>query len=193
MVFFTRIWCLFLVLGTVACTPDGARTTTDIFRATSSIAATPQSLHSYLSDTTTKSFSKAHGTQFEYLVANGRSYLVYPENKFVLKGSWTTQSGGFSGTNICFASDGSARNPVTGQVFEAGEWDCRNGSLYLAKMDEIRDGDPLNLRRTDRLPQVLPKGINLSIPTAAKTVGLSTNMALNKAPDPDKSDEKLGL
>lgn len=166
---------------------------TAVSRRANAIAVSPEALAAYLSDTTTKSYSKEHGTQYSYFAADGTYNLVYPGNASVLKGWWTTREGGLLGPVICYAYQGPTYNPVTRSRLRPQEWKCQNAVTSLIRWREVRDGDPLRMAQTTRLETVLPKGINLSLPTAAKSIGLSTKMSANKAVDPDRSaDARVG-
>jgi hypothetical protein len=180
-----------LSLAMTAC--SGPNSDTAIARRASAIAASPEVLSAFLQDTTTKSFTKEHGTQYSYFQADGGYNLVYPGNASVLKGQWEVRKGGLLGSVICYSYTRATFNPATRNLSQPGEWTCQNARSSLIRWSEIRDGDPLNLAKTTVLPRRLPKGINLSIPTAAKEVGLSTNMALNKSPNPDRfADTRIG-
>lgn len=170
--------------------PDSIPAIRDRARA---IASSPEALTAFLQDTTAKRYDRQHGTQYSYFEANGRYNLVYPGNFSVLKGRWEVREGGRYGLEICYSYDVATHNPVTRRAADIGDWICHIATSSLAQWSEIRDGDPLNLAATTVLPIRLPKGINLSIPTAAKSVGLSTNMSANKSPNPDRAaDARVG-
>ena len=183
-----------LVFAVTACGGDVAPVSaTAISRRASAIASSPEALTRFLQDTTTKSFSKEHGTQFSHFQADGGYNLVYPGNAFVLKGRWEVRKGGLLGMVICYSYTTATYNPVTRDRDQPDDWSCNYATSSLIRWREIRNGDPLNLAQTTLLPMRLPKGINLSIPTAAKSVGLRTQMGDNKSPDPDRSaDARVG-
>ena len=189
-----KIALLALSVILAACTGEPAPDSdTAIARRASAIASSTTALTEFLQDTTAKSFSKEHGTQYSYFQSDGGYNLVYPGNASVLKGQWEVRNGGVLGTVICYSYTVATFNPATRNRKQSGEWECQNARSSLIRWREIRDGDPLNLADTTVLPMRLPKGINLSIPTAAKSVGLSTNMAPNKSPDPDRgADARVG-
>ncbi|MES0871236.1 hypothetical protein [Pseudovibrio sp. SCP19] len=129
------------------------------------------------SDTTTKSWSKKQGTQYEYFSKSGRSYLVYPGSTHVLKGRWEVVHTG-SDAEICTQYPVNQRSSVAGMP--SGHWECKNTFTYTKHLDEIRDGDPLRLARTSKLPKVLPPNINLPIQAAMYEVGYKAKLARNK-------------
>jgi len=177
-----------------ACTGEPAPDSGNaITRRVDAIASSAPALTKFLQDTTTKSFSREHGTQFSYFQTDGGYNLVYPGNASVLKGQWQVRKGGLLGPVICYSYTVSTFNPSTRKRQQSGKWKCQNARSSLRRWMEIRDGDPLTLSETTILPMRLPKGINISIPGAAKAVGLSTNMASNKSPDPDRAaDARVG-
>lgn len=135
------------------------------------------SLKATLSDTTTKSWSEEHGTQFEYLGNDGKAYLVYPGNTHVLKGQWTIiETRGAA--DICFLYPSKSRNLITGEL--GGRWACQNGVAYLDRLDEVRENDLLYLTHLDKLPKTLPRKIDVSIQAAMKNVGYSSRLTRNK-------------
>ena len=141
------------------------------------IAATPESLAAFHANTTHRSFSKAHGTQIEYLAPDGRTYLVYPGNTRMVLGEWKSRISPRRGkpAEMCFRYGQNSYNPVTKQ--RGGSWSCTPGRVYTYLAQEIIPGDPLNMRNTRTLPQVLPGGTNISLATIAK--------AINRGPIPD--------
>jgi len=184
--------CLSMLLLGCETNPSPGSTTA-IVRSAKAIANSPESLRSYLSDTSTKGYSKQHGTQMGYFSPDGWHYLVYPGNSRVLRSRWSIREGSIFGLEICSRYDLATYNPATRDELDAGELECLSASLLLQGWQEVRDGDPMKLRNTNVLPQILPKGLNLSMPTAAKVVGYSTQMSPNKAVDPDLSaDARIG-
>ena len=110
-------------------------------------------LNAFLSNTTVRSYDQRHGTQLEFLMADGRTYLWYPGNKTLLSGYWQIKST-FDGPDMCFRYEEDTYNPVTQR--RGGGWECGDASLYLLKVDEVVDGDPMRLS-SGRLPFVLNK------------------------------------
>ncbi|AEV37585.1 hypothetical protein PSE_3077 [Pseudovibrio sp. FO-BEG1] len=134
--------------------------------------------HKLMSGSTSKSYDRRHGTQYEYFAPNGRTYLVYPGNKYVLPGFWKIEQKK-SSTRICFLYPSNSYNPVTREY--GGDWECQRGTSYLLRRNEVRKGDLLRLAKTTKLPKVLPKKINLSIETAMKEVGYKNKLTPNRA------------
>lgn len=188
-----------LVIFMSACAPattqqkQEALTIEQNSRKADSITASTEGLTAYLRDTTAKGFTREHGTQFSYFEADGRYNLVYPGNSRVLKGRWQVRKGGLFGPTICYSYTVPTYNPVTRHRDRAGDWSCNNAKDSLMRWQEVRDGDVLSMASTFVLQKRVPKGVNLSLPTAAKAVGLSTHMSPNKSPNPDIGAEaKVG-
>ena len=175
-----------------SCSASSTSSNPESLQRARSIAASPEALTSFLRDTTAKSYTSEHGTQFSYFGADGSYNLVYPGNTSVLKGRWEVRGSG-GAARICYSYTVRSFNPATRNRSEPGDWSCNPAIGSLIRWREIRDGDPLNLANTTLLPRILPKGLNLSLPGAAKAVGLSTSMSDNKSPNPDKAaDARVG-
>jgi hypothetical protein len=96
------------------------------------------------------------GTQVEYNAPNGSTYLLFPGNEVVLKGSWKlTKTDNPNVFNMCFKYPASSHNPVTKQ--SGGKWECQAAGFYLGGSAEIREGDVLGLSRQTEVPFVLAK------------------------------------
>ena len=105
---------------------------------------------------TTMTFGASHGTQVEYLGAQGRSYLWYPGNRVILDGRWRytpfrTASAVLPG--ICFAYGANSYNPVTGA---RGGWECEPVAVYRAHVVETVAGDIFGLSTRPEPPFDLP-------------------------------------
>ncbi len=137
--------------------------TWDLDRVTSGGAT----LGRFLRGSTVKTFNSQHGTQIEYLAANGNTYLWYPGNRVILAGRWRTKSIGRYGV-ICFKYSRNSYNPFTRK--RGGQWNCEGSLIYLTMNAEIRRGDPLGLS-SGRLPFVLPRGEDISISSAYQRIG----------------------
>lgn len=142
------------------------------------MAKSPAAVQEFLSDTTTKVWN-AHGTQIEYLAANGQTFLWYPGNATAVKGRWKLQMARY-GLEMCFLYGESSRNPLIGQ--QGGQWECDMAAYYLLNRDEIVAGDPLRLARA--VPFALPRGANVSIAQAMEKAGLGQLRTPNKAMAP---------
>ena len=145
---------------------------------THEMARSPETVQKFLSDTTAKVWN-AHGTQIEYLAANGETFLWYPGNAAAVEGRWKLQMTRY-GLEMCFLYGKNSRNPLAGQ--QGGQWECDMAAYYLLNRDEIVDGDPLRLARG--LPFVMPSGANISIAQAMSRAGLGQLRASNKAMAP---------
>ncbi|MDB5530841.1 MAG: hypothetical protein JWR51_3944 [Devosia sp.] len=105
---------------------------------------------------TMMSYDSAHGTQVEFIASTGRTYLLYPGNTVIVKGSWrldrTEKSDVF---NICFRYPSNSSNPATGNA--GGDWECQIAGFYLGALREIIPGDQLGLSRGSEVPFVLSR------------------------------------
>lgn len=145
---------------------------------THEMAKNPVAVQQFLSNTTTKVWN-AHGTQIEYLAADGQTFLWYPDNVAVVKGRWKLQMARY-GLEMCFLYGENSLNPLTGQ--NGGQWECDMAAYYLLNRDEIVDGDPLNL--VAGVPFVMPRNTNISIAQAMSRAGRGQLREPNKAMAP---------
>jgi hypothetical protein len=111
-----------------------------------SSAAFAQEIGNY----THMSHDPAHGTQVEYLAANGKSYLWYPGNRSILPGRWKRE-----GDNMCFAYGANTYNPATGQ--SGGGFECMPFPLYWGGIEQRMPGDILGLANRTAVPFHLEK------------------------------------
>ncbi|MDO5706800.1 MAG: hypothetical protein Q4G49_17240 [Paracoccus sp. (in: a-proteobacteria)] len=162
-----------------ACLLLAACTTSPEFLAAERLNENPAPVHAMLAATTVKSYSRAHGTQIEYLAPDGRSFLLYPGNRMILPGEWQIRGSGPIKGEMCFRYGANTYNPVTGARGSA--WECGFLTDYLVYNDEIRDGDILNLSRRTQPPARLPKGVNLTIAQVQAMWGLPPTDAPNKS------------
>ncbi|SDR19062.1 hypothetical protein [Pseudovibrio sp. Tun.PSC04-5.I4] len=169
---------LLILLSGCQSTCDGSNECFDKRIATSKNTMEVRSYQDVLGGTTVKDWSQGHGTQFEYLGKNGRAYLVYPGNTHVLPGHWAIVQTGRD-AEVCFRYPTNSYNPVTSE--SGGRWKCRKALSFVKHLEEIRSGDLLRLKRTSKLPKILPKKINISIKAAMKEVGYKAKLTRNKA------------
>jgi len=99
---------------------------------------------------TTMTFDPGHGTQVEYVAADGTNYLWYPGNRVVLPGHWKLE-----GANICFAYGANTYNPVTGQ--HGPGFECERKADYLSHIVDRAAGDVFGLKGRGTVPFVLTK------------------------------------
>lgn len=110
---------------------------------------TAASAQSSVANHTQMSFSP-HGTQIEYLAADGSAWLWYPGNKSILPGAWKVE-----GKQMCFRYGANSFNPITGH--RGGGWECGSLSVYRSSLTESRPGDVLGLRGRGKVPYTLSK------------------------------------
>lgn len=138
-------------------------------------------LRDFLADTTIKTYSAAHGTQFAYLAADGTETLVYPGNTLPVLGAWDVRVRSDGRQSFCVQFGSDSYNPVTKRF--GGQWECRPLENFLAVVDEIYDGDVLRLYGATELVQTLPRGQNISITEATNAVGFPAPAGPNKVQD----------
>jgi hypothetical protein len=101
-------------------------------------------------------YDRGHGTQVEYMAKNGKTYLLYPGNKVVVRGTWkldrTAKKDVF---NLCFKYPDNSYNPITKQ--RGGGWECQPAGFSLTDVVDSVDGDVLGLAKSERVPFVLSK------------------------------------
>lgn len=110
------------------------------------------------SGVTNMTFGASHGTQIEYLAADGRSVLWYPGNRVLVPGAWRyapypTASARLPG--ICFRYGADSYNPATGA--SGGQWECEPLAIYRRGLVDTTPGDPFGLGRTGAPPFDLPR------------------------------------
>lgn len=91
-------------------------------------------------ETTYLSFSHSHGFQVNYLGANGRSWLWYPENTRGVAETWRVD---VSKRAVCWGHPANSYNPVTGK--SGGGESCELLSIGRRVTISKLDGDPFGL------------------------------------------------
>jgi hypothetical protein len=173
------IGLVFLCTGLLAsCGGSGSGYGPEERAAYAPIIASPESMAAFYGGATYKSYSRAHGTQIEYLASNGRAYLWYPGNTRVVPGRWKTDQDPAGNVLMCFRYGANTYNPVTRRG--GGDWECQSGIAHTLMAGEVRDGDPLGLA-SGQIPFVLPRGDDIGIEAAMARAGKS------QAINPDKA------
>jgi hypothetical protein len=109
---------------------------------------------------------QGHGTQIEYLAADGRAFLWYPGNKVVLSGNWRTETEPrtvtdrskerhFTVASLCFRYKTTRINPQTGE--SGANWSCTPSLFYLRRKKEEVTGDVFGLSRQGAPPFILDR------------------------------------
>ena len=123
-----------------------------IAKATTSVSAGTQ----FLSNATALTIGGGHGTQIEYLSADGTTDLWYPTNGRTVPGYWKVIDFAPGLPGICFLYGSNTYNPVTREG--GGAWECDSPlKEYLSRVTQLIDGDPFRLA-TGKVPFVLPRG-----------------------------------
>lgn len=141
-----------------------------------------------LSDVTALHYDSGHGTQVEYMSADGHAFLWYPGNRSVVPGEWHIRIGSEAwgpgdesrnelGPNafiqrhrafpfestlyLCFRYGRNTYNPVMNM--RGGNWECAI-SEPLSHWEEITyAGDLFGLAETRQVPAVLESGPRYTI------------------------------
>jgi hypothetical protein len=128
---------------------------------------------------TNMSFDPGHGTQVEYLAANGGAHLWYPGNSIILHGQWKRQ-----GASLCFKYGPNSYNPVT-HVY-GDKWECESSSLYTSVLAEQAKGDVFRLAGRSAVPFPLPHN-RVTLEQLAQKVGLGVELGeVHTAKPPEK-------
>ena len=114
------------------------------------VALAGPSLGASIGNQTTLTYDPGHGTQVEFVAANGTNYLWYPGNRIVLPGHWK-----LDGANICWSYPENSYNPVTGQT--GSNWECEPKSVYASTIVERAKGDVFGLAHRSAVPFKLSK------------------------------------
>ena len=111
---------------------------------------------SLIANMTMMTYDRGHGTQVEYLGANGKTHLLYPGNTVIVKGSWKlVKTANPRVFDMCFRYPSNSYNPATGQT--GGAWECRPAGFYLRDIVDRQSGDILGLAKRNDVPFVLAK------------------------------------
>jgi hypothetical protein len=111
---------------------------------------------SLVADRTMMTYDRGHGTQVEYIAGNGKTYLLYPGNQGIVRGSWKlTKTSNPQVFDLCFRYPANSYNPSTGQ--SGGNWECQPAGFYLREIVDHSAGDVLGLARSKQVPFVLAK------------------------------------
>ncbi|MGH1467093.1 MAG: hypothetical protein ACRBBQ_17200 [Cognatishimia sp.] len=142
------------------------------------LLADPTKLRNFLANTTRKTWNSRHGTQVEYMSADGHTWLVYPGNIASVDGEWQVQ-GANGQSKVCFRYGANTYNPVTRKP--GGRWNCVPSiTVLMNPSSQIVDGDVLKLRGRGAFPQTMPYRTNISLNTIKKAVGLGPLTQPNK-------------
>ena len=111
---------------------------------------------SLIANMTMMTYDRGHGTQVEYLSGNGKTYLLYPGNSVIVRGSWKlVKTDNPRVFDMCFKYPSNSYNPSTGQ--NGGSWECRPAGFYLRDISDRQNGDFLGLAKSKEVPFVLAK------------------------------------
>ncbi len=136
-----------------------------------------------LSDATVLHYDSGHGTQVEYMSADGYAFLWYPGNQSVVPGEWHIRIGSdswgpgdesrnelesdafiqrhrsleFESTlYLCFRYGSNTYNPLMNM--RGGNWECQISPPASHWEPMVHDGDPFGLAQTILVPAELERG-----------------------------------
>lgn len=151
-----------------------------------SAAADPEIVAASFGDRTILTHSAQHGTQVEYIAANGDSFLWYPGNDAILRGSFAVlwenasaeiddpQEGRYRGqvklNYVCFRYGVNTYNPATGH--RGGGYECGSYAQQRMTIRETRKGDVFGLSTRSSAPFPLGRE-SQTIAALQKRVGAS--------------------
>lgn len=151
-----------------------------------SAAADPEIVAAAFGDRTVLTHSAQHGTQVEYIAANGDSFLWYPGNDAILRGSfavlWENASaeiddpreGRYRGqvklNYVCFRYGANTYNPAGGH--RGGGYECGSYAQQRMTVKETRKGDVFGLSTRSSAPFPLGREAQ-TIAALQKRVGAS--------------------
>ena len=151
-----------------------------------SAAADPEVVAAFFGDRTVLTHSAQHGTQVEYIAVNGDSFLWYPGNDAVLRGSFAVlwenasaeiddpQEGRYRGqvklNYVCFRYGANTYNPVSGH--RGGGFECGAYARQRETVKETRKGDVFGLAARSTAPFPLGREAQ-TIAALQKRVGAS--------------------
>ena len=172
-----------MVLGAIVCALPSCVPQTEGDSGQSTVDVRGVELRSLLSDATAVHYDTGHGTQVEYMSADGLAYLWYPGNRSIVPGEWHVRIGprplgpGPESRNaigpyavfeqdptqpvestlyICFRYGPDTYNPVT--RMRGGNWECSISPANEEWERRTHPGDPFGLSEIRQVPAVLERG-----------------------------------
>ncbi|HEV7336067.1 MAG TPA: hypothetical protein VGO06_08875 [Bosea sp. (in: a-proteobacteria)] len=148
--------------------------------------ADPEIVAAFFGDRTVLTHSAQHGTQVEYIAANGDSFLWYPGNDAILRSTFAVlwenasaeiddpQEGRYRGqvklNYVCFRYAANSYNPATGH--RGGGFECGTYARQRDAVKETRKGDVFGLATRSSAPFPLGREAQ-TIAALQKRVGTS--------------------
>ncbi|WP_186421209.1 hypothetical protein [Bosea sp. CS1GBMeth4] len=148
-------------------------------------AADPEVVAAFFGDRTVLTHSPRHGTQIEYIAANGDSFLWYPGNEAILRGSFAVlwenasaeiddpQDGRYRGqvklSYVCFRYGANSADPASAR---RGGFTCGSYARQRETVKETRKGDVFGLATRSSAPFPLGREAQ-TIAALQKRVGAS--------------------
>lgn len=149
-------------------------------------AADPEVVAAFFGDRTVLTHSPRHGTQVEYIAANGDSFLWYPGNETILRGAFAVlwenasaeiddpQDGRYRGqvklSHVCFRYGANSYDPASGR--RGGGFECGAYARQREAVKETRKGDVFGLATRASAPFPLGREAQ-TIAALQKRVGAS--------------------
>lgn len=149
-------------------------------------AADPEVVAAFFGDRTVMTHSPRHGTQVEYIAANGDSFLWYPGNDAILRGAFAVlwenasaeiddpQDGRYRGqvklSYVCFRYGANSADPASAR--RGGGFTCGSYARQRETVKETRKGDVFGLAARTSAPFPLGREAQ-TIAALQKRVGAS--------------------
>ena len=114
-----------------------------------------------LAGRTAQTFSTDHGTQVEYLAADGHAILWYPQRPIPWVGEWERRDG-----QMCFRY---LVDTATGNSYS--DWACSDWDAYMRSVNELWQGDIFGLD-TRSIPFTIPDRDVYSVIELADQAGI---------------------
>jgi len=122
-------------------------------------------------------YDSSHGTQVEYYLETGVSFLWYPGNRVILRGDWKVERGSNRQNNLCHRYPTNSYNPVT--KVRGGNWECSNLALQQNDIQNRIVGDPFDLR-SGKVPFVFERRKQVRLSELAQKAGLNHSNLIDR-------------
>ena len=122
-------------------------------------------------------YGSSHGTQVEYYLETGVSFLWYPGNTVILRGDWKVERGSNRQNNLCHRYPTNSYNPVT--KVRGGNWECSNLAVQQNDIQNRIVGDPFDLR-SGKVPFVFERRKQVRLSELAQKAGLNHSNLIDR-------------
>lgn len=166
---------LILLLAVAGCAADRPA---PLSPGVAALAGSPSEADRFLSHVTLRRRG-VQGLRYDYLGSDHRMLSLLPGRTRVVSGRWAIRPDP-GGARFCLRGQNRGASAVNGLPHT--NWRCAPLAAYLASLDEARNGDLFDLRRSSVVPGMLPPGADLTIPQALARLGLPPAQGPDKLP-----------